>query len=87
MEEVKFERTMFSINLYGEKFGLRAPSLDEAMAYAKKSQGIDIKDDDAALSLMATFLDNLGLPEEKVKKMELSHVIKCMDMVMPKQKK
>ena len=81
---LKFERRVLELDLYGESFKLRFPSVGESQEYVKKLEGLSEKE---AGDGLVDFLDKLGLPKEKSMAMETEHLTQVIEALMPAKKK
>jgi len=78
---LKFKKSVQEIDLYGEKFEVRFPTVGELDSF-----GESMTKSDNEFKTLSGFLSALGLPEDKAKSMELGH-LKDLIEVLSTQKK
>ena len=80
---MKFERTEIKVDVYGSEYVLRAPTVEDAEKLG------EVKEDDVQGSFEKSvrLLEDLGLPENVTRSMEMNHLTQLMDLIMPKKKK
>ena len=81
---MEFSRTKLKINLYGDLYEMKRPSVDESQNYARR---VKDKDDGESMELLKEFLENLGLPGKALGEMEIDHLTQLMEGLMPGKKK
>jgi hypothetical protein len=76
---MKLERTKISLEIYGEKYPVRRPSVKEVEALER-----DIKKkskSDGELILMKKFLVNVGLPMRVLDDLEANHLLQVAEFL------
>jgi hypothetical protein len=83
----ELKRTELKINVYGEDYELRSPTVDEV---AELQERIEKLDDDSPLKtlpVMKSYLSSLGLPEKVVSGLEAKHFIQLVSWVNGEESK
>ena len=85
MNEMQFSRTVYKINLYGESFEMRKPTVKEAVAF-QKQVALCEKDDDK-LARLTDFFVGLGLDRKAADNMQLDHMVQLSETLSAIDKK
>lgn len=87
---LKFERKKIDLDLYGEKFVVRYPTVKDRQEYQKSIAELDANkpEDSAKLeSALYDFLAMLGLPREKSIEMYDTDLVEFVNHLLPSKKK
>lgn len=69
---LELNKTELEVKLYGEKYSMRPPSVDEVETLQSKLKKLG-DDSVESFGLMKSFVSELGLPKDVVGKMESGH--------------
>lgn len=81
---MKLVRTVFEIELDDKKFSLRKPTFKESQKY--REDLLKMGENGDAAQVMASFLENLGLPKEVFETLEFDHITQLMEAVTGSKK-
>lgn len=87
---LKFERKKIDLDLYGEKFVLRYPTVKDRQDYQRSIEDLNADDKKHQQDLeekLYEFLDTLGLPSAKAKEMYDADLVELVNHLMPSKKK
>lgn len=79
-----FKRKTLELDLYGEKFSIRYPSLKEMGDYEESVEG---KSSKQIVTLAVDFLCSLGMNKETVENMDYDDFVDIMAMIRNPKKK
>ena len=80
MESIKFERSVYQIDIYGEAVKLRKPRHGEIREFSEKYSLTE--DNKVKSQIMIELLETLGLPKGKTEELESDHLTSIIDLVM-----
>lgn len=83
MAELQFKRTIFKIDLYGQSYEMRKPTVVEAVNFQKNLTGTESDQ----LSRLTDFFVSLGLPKEAIDQMEVEHLVTLAAEISASSKK
>lgn len=86
MSELKFERRVLKLDLYGESYNVAFPTKKQGTKLAEKAKDAENGDDKGAEAVI-DLLAELGLPKEKSEEMEIEHLTELVEMLFPSKKK
>jgi len=78
---LKFKKSVQEIDLYGEKFEVRFPTVGELDSFSEQ-----MLKSTSEFKTLAGFLAALGLPEDKAESMELGHLKELIDILSTQKK-
>ena len=85
MSEVhKFEDECFKFELRGETYKVDLPSFDASEKLMKKQEGLESDSD--YVPLMLEFLEELGLPKDVARSMQINHLTYLIDRLLGRKK-
>lgn len=76
---MQFKRTIFNIDVYGEKFNIQKLNASELMDYQKKLEAT--KSESGAMDTTLKMLSKQGIPVNLLKSMEIDHLNKLVGAV------
>jgi hypothetical protein len=82
---LKFERSVIEIDLYGTPVKLRKPYFSETQDYKAKLQALP--ENDEVAPIIKAFIVKMGLPENLFEQLEMEHVSEIMGLLTGSKKK
>jgi len=77
---MKFERSVLSVNIYGESKEIRFPTLLETKSFTKAQEKGD------EIESLVLFLESLGLERKVSESMEVPHLTKIIEALSSEKK-
>lgn len=85
--EMKFEKRVIALDVYGEKFEVSFPTPKQLRWYIDELKKVSEQEGDKSeVDLIVEFLAKLGLPKEKSEEMEVSHISKLVEVLLEVKK-
>lgn len=81
---MEFKRRELRVNVYGNEYTLKFPTVKQSQDYASKVKGMN---DSEATEALLDFIDNLGLPKNVSSDMESEHLTTLIQALVPDKKK
>ena len=81
---LKLQRTKLEIDVYGESYNLRRPTVEEQDNYGKEVKNLKENEQTAVL---ISLIDKCGLPKKIQLGMEAQHLLQVVSALMPTEKK
>lgn len=88
MIDLSFKRTVFSLDLYGKRVQLSAPSVKVSQEYAAKVKKLqEVNDDKGMEEALFDVLEKIGLSREDAAQMENDHLVQLVGKLFSSEKK